>query len=808
MKRFFSLQKFLTICFFGLALALAGCEGDDGRDGRPGPQGEQGPPGEPATPGEPTDPASATLTASESCTVCHGPSSSLLPMNQFHDADVINPGNVLNALAATITSVTFPVAPAAITPTVTFSVTLNGAPFTGLAATATSRGRMAFGIAKLIPGPPDVWQSYINRAAIPDGDPVPVLPGPVAQATTASGNTGGTLVETATPGTYTFTFNQDLATAITVGTTLVGYDPALTHRVGIQFTPSAPIPAGAFHNTFLDVRPDGLLITVTRNIATTASCLECHTRSVIAPRWGFHGSSARQEVEFCVICHNPGSIDPESGNTVNLAVMVHKIHRGRSLPSVAAGGSYVIIGNQDSLHDYSHVGYPQDIRNCEKCHTAADAATPDGDNWMNRPNRAACGSCHDDVSFDAPIPAGQRAHTGGLGLPDSGCTLCHPGTGPINPASSSFPVATVHAIPGRAEAANFAFNIISVTNTAPGQQPVVTFEVTNPNAANARINILTDPTFTQTASGASRLAIIIGWKTGTVGLGDPVIDWTNKGSGNNVGQPVSINPLAAGVATANPDGSFTVTSPVAIPLQAEGTGIAALEGHPASADGTRLPVRSAFLYFGVTDAVPEPRREVVTAAGQPLKCNNCHDQLSVHGANRTDSIEVCVICHNPNATDIGRRPFTTDPNAVGIDGKREETIDFKNMIHAIHASGEGGGDPRTIPLVIYGFGGAPIDFAEVTFPGNMRKCTTCHEQNPNRVVQLLNPTGETWTLPLEVGILATTVNSPPDLADPDDDGNITKTAGVCSACHDAAVFRAHMQAQGASFNVRQGNIIE
>lgn len=805
-------KKLLFLALLVLAVALAGCEGDTGPAGPAGPAGPPGTPGEPAAPPEP---ASATLTASESCTVCHGPTASLLPMNTVHDAAVINP---VNTLSSTITGVSFPVAPAAIQPTVTFTVTLNGAPFTGLAANATAKGRLAFGIAKLVPGTPNSWQSYINRGATGspgfgpsdetgDGIPDPAISGRVPQGTTASGSTGGTLVETATPGTYTFTFNQDLATAETFPASgsipgsgiLVGYNLNLTHRVGIQFSPSSPIPTDARFNTFVDVVPakdanlDGNAdpavpgVDATRLVATTASCLECHTLSVIAPRWGFHGSGARIEVGFCVLCHNPGTTDPESGETVNLATMVHKIHRGRDLPTVVAGGKYIIWGYSNGVHDYSHVGYPQDVRNCQKCHTAADAATPDGDNWMNRPSIEACGACHDNISFVSPAPAGKVLHTGGVQPNNDGCTLCHPATG----AGIGQSVTAAHAIPGRAEAAAFQFNVISVANTAPGQTPSVTFSVTDPTNANAPYNILTDAPFT-VGGGASRLAVIIGWKTGEVGLGVPAIDWTNKGSGNNVGQPVSINPLAAGVATANPDGSFTVTSPVAIPLDAEGTGIAALEGHPALADGTRIPVKNAFLYFGVTDAVPEPRREVVTAAGQPLKCDNCHDQLSVHGANRTDSIEVCVVCHNPNATDIGRRPAD---GSAGIDGKFEEAIDFKNMIHAIHASGEGGGDPRTTPVVIYGFGGTPNDFSEVTFPGNMRKCTHCHE-------------GNTWQLPLQDGILATTINSPPDKADPDDDGNITKTAGVCSACHDAQVFKAHMEAQGASFNVRQGNIIE
>ena len=32
---------------------------------------------------------------------------------------------------------------------------------------------------------------------------------------------------------------------------------------------------------------------------------------------------------------------------------------------------------------FNEVEYPQDIRNCNKCHDATNAATPDAKNWMN-----------------------------------------------------------------------------------------------------------------------------------------------------------------------------------------------------------------------------------------------------------------------------------------------------------------------------------------------------------------------------------------------------------------------------------------
>ena len=43
--------------------------------------------------------------------------------------------------------------------------------------------------------------------------------------------------------------------------------------------------------------------------------------------------------------------------------------------------------------------YPQDIRNCDKCHDSLNAATPQASNWKNKPQAEACGACHDGINF-------------------------------------------------------------------------------------------------------------------------------------------------------------------------------------------------------------------------------------------------------------------------------------------------------------------------------------------------------------------------------------------------------------------------
>ncbi|HSO19247.1 MAG TPA: hypothetical protein VLT88_07315, partial [Desulfosarcina sp.] len=295
---------------------------------------------------------------------------------------------------------------------------------------------------------------------------------------------------------------------------------------------------------------------------------------------------------------------------------------------------------------------------------------------------------------------------------------------------------------------------------------------------DAPYDILTHPAFTA-GGGASRLAVLIGWETS---------DYTNTGSRSVPAQPVSINPLSEGVATDNGDGTFTVTSPVALPDTVVGSGVAAIEGHPAGdfdGDGIytdRVPVTSVAQAFAVTDDAPVSRREVVDINN----CNQCHDVLSLHGNNRTDNPQVCVICHNADATDIDVRP----PAGVGVDGKVEEAIDFKYMIHAIHAGQSDLHGFRQQGIVVYGFNSSIHDFSEVALPAgtdNLRNCLGCHIEGSIEV-------------PLDENVLPTTILTGVNLSSPDDDTNVTPTASVCSSCHDSLASKTHMSQQGGSFD--------
>ncbi len=677
---------------------------------------------------------------SEDCAFCHGPGriAAVDPSHALESGDLMGEINDV-AIDNGMVTVDFEL----------FNKDNPGVPVPGVAA-----NDIRFALAKLNPTTGE-WQSYIHQTEVKEADD----PGSVQgrntriQATAErAGTQGGTFTDLGN-GNYSYQFSFDLND---VNDPIpVPFEPSARHRIAMQV-------GGNVDNAFVDFVPDGsdLAQTESRDIVSNASCNECHIKL------GFHGGD-RIAVQYCVSCHNPGSIDANSNNSVDFTVMIHKIHRGADLPSVEAGGEYAIWGFRNSKHDYSHVEYPQDIRNCTKCHDGSDAATPDGDNWMTNPSIDACQSCHDTTSFVTPVPDGMTLHTAGPRSPTGDCLPCH--------APES--IAASHRIPSQVAAERFKYNILNIQNTGPGQYPVVTFSVTDPTRGGIAYDIRSDPEFTAPA-GASRLAILIGWESD---------EFTNRDSGNNPAQPISINPLAEGVAQPNADGSFTVVSPTPIPSYASDSGAVALEGHPAVPSDPedepgvfdlRVPVKSVVAFFPITDARGVARRQVVAIE----KCNECHGTLSLHGNNRTDEIDICVMCHNPNATDINRRP---DDPTLTADNRKEETIDFKYMIHAIHAAGF-----RDDPIAVYGFGNREHVFDEVGLPAgidNLLNCQGCH-------------VNEAFQLPPARDVFATTVDTGDDINDPDDDINITPISSACSSCHDDITAATHMTKEGGSFN--------
>ena len=297
-------------------------------------------------------------------------------------------------------------------------------------------------IAAVIPAGEDQYTAYPTRMA--------TSPITNVTETQASSDSGGTYEKVA-DGEYIYTFATKAPT---------NFDRGATHSIGVyarrdltEFDLGQPSHDDVF--TFV---PDGSAVSVVRDVVRTETCNGCHTRMTL------HGR--RHSVELCVMCHTPQSTDPDTGNTVDMAVMIHKIHMGAELPSVEDGIPYQIIGYRQSVHDYSTVEYPADVRRCEICHKDATQA----DHYLTEPSRAACGSCHDNVDF-----ATGENHADLPQVSDNQCANCHIPEGELEFDTSIIGAHTIDRFSKELRGVNF--EILGVSDTAPGRNPTVTFSV-------------------------------------------------------------------------------------------------------------------------------------------------------------------------------------------------------------------------------------------------------------------------------------------------------------------------------------------
>lgn len=474
-------------------------------------------------------------------------------------------------------------------------------------------------------------------------------------------------------------------------------------------------------NATFDFVPNGGPITRIRDIVTNESCNACHDPLAL------HGG-IRRDVGVCITCHTSKIIDPETGETVdqidpdsgnNLGfnIMIHKIHMGEMLPSVEAGNPYFIVGFRDTVHDYSEVIFPQDTRNCQKCHT--DQAVMNNA-WKNDPTRASCGSCHDDVDFatgtNHPV----------VQLSDNNCSGCH-----LPQTNTDFDISVTgsHVVPLRAKSLpGVNFDIVDVrsaetgsSRVAPGEHVEVTYsirtdagEIINPMDMDIMFLVISGPTTDYFIQDY-------------MGTGEPI-----------PGEDYFLQEFPVfGSVGPDENGNFTYTFNGIIPNNASGTYAVGIEGRiEREVGGENLILfetveeagRNVVRYFSVTDPVPVPRRIVVDNNTEDQLCNSCHGtfskDFSVHG-NLRNNTEYCVLCHNPSADDIDVRPVPEGGTAVTA------AIDFKEMIHKIHT----GEELAIKPYIIFGFMGSENIFSNVLYPGNRSDCAACHLPNTN----ILNP---------------------------------------------------------------------
>lgn len=564
-------------------------------------------------------------------------------------------------------------------------------------------------------------------------------------ATQASGESSGTW-EDLGDGRHRYTFATEVDVA----------DADATHTIGVWATREHDGAVAQDDDTF-DFVPDGGDVEVRRDVTADAACAQCHVQ-VRA-----HGG-ARRSIELCVLCHSPQTTDPDTGNTVDMRVMIHKIHMGKRLPSVMAGEPYQIVGYMQSLHDYSTVAFPapNSPANCVDCHT--------GDHWKTNLAESTCSSCHDRTWFGAPaeVPAGYEVHGGGP-QPTESCDVCHATDLPALPPTS---VVTVHRVGMvAADRPQPALSIVSVDATGPGQRPVITFQVTvdgQPRDLLAQPLAALRATFAGPNTDYARY-----WQVAIQGTG-------------------AAGELAAGSAPG--EHVWTAPQSAAIPADATGSYTVALEGSVLDSQGVRIPADAALTPVAVTGQV-RARRVIV----EQESCDQCHERLTFHGGNRAN-VQYCPTCHNPNNVNDERIA-----RVEGSERVRVHTVQFTNMIHRVHM-----GEELTQPYVL---GANPTpnadnprgtqeDFAETRYPAPRDDCGRCHAEGTHMLTD--DPTGllpafdQIFACSEEPGDDDDELCEPFDPSNPEDNAfrpvetiQMYPQTAACTGCHDAPSTFAH-----------------
>ena len=336
-----------------------------------------------------------------------------------------NPNPLISSVVVTITGVTNNLAGQ--TPKVAYTVKdINGKPlplsaledlqFT-LAGPTTDYGYTSFGSDVTTPG-------YVGE----DG-------------TTGTCDTNGNC-------TYTF---QHAIPAKATGTYAIGVESEILENILPNTNAAQQVESGTPNQEFY-FSVDGSTVQPRRTVVAETNCNQCHVHLTL------HGNR-RNDPQYCVFCHNPSDTDfsqrpaGQTAQTINFAVMVHRIHDGVNV--VANGGKpYQVAGFGGSTHDFSGVLYPAMspagdatyTQNCSLCHTtvnnvSTESILPIGLNPVVDPmgwytpaqaTGSACSGCHVSKAEAAHFVSNTDVNLG------ESCSVCHA-------AGAQFAVDSMHA---------------------------------------------------------------------------------------------------------------------------------------------------------------------------------------------------------------------------------------------------------------------------------------------------------------------------------------------------------------------------
>jgi len=562
-----------------------------------------------------------------------------------------------------------------------------------------------------------------------------------------------------------------------------------------------------YDNVVMNFIPSGMGTPMPRDIVTTATCNRCHDPL------GEHGGRY-QEVQVCQQCHNPGLVgrDGEPAPQYSLDQLIHSVHIGLgSEYPPAINDCQVCHTGGIPTADFPLVATPDPIPTCDstvgmtKLSWMADGAVEirlgeangklfaggagngsaetgkwvkdgqtfflvdkaSGDvlqelpvsttalgcnsnkpgtfrgepgalhtNWMTNPSRAVCGSCHQDLDFESgeDHPAQDN---------DDRCGNCHR---PNTYVEFDRSVAGAHTVEYKSDQlGGIIVDVKDFEFAFQGGNVRVTFSIRDKNGP-------LDP------NSLNRLLFTI--------------------AGPNEGFEYYNQESVVGSSNLKPSGAnWTYRFANPLPKDAEGSYSLGIEGrNPATlvaGDGTEVGVndqmQNFIVPFAIGDATLMERRMVVNDE----KCESCHSNLSLHGENRNNATEYCQTCHRWDETDAIVRTEGTP-----------EGIHFKYMVHKLHM----GADLEN-GYVVYGYRSSVHDYSHVEYPGDLRNCAACHED-------------ESYLLPVPDYAL-------PTVAPADYLPLMSPTASACLSCHDGLDAAAHVQANtselGESCNLCHGD---
>ncbi len=561
-----------------------------------------------------------------------------------------------------------------------------------------------------------------------------------ATATQAAGDSGGT-TSTVAVGEYVYTFKNKAPS---------GFDPNATNRVGVYGSRNlTQWDLGTnYASATYDFVPSGASKPAPRDVVRDADCNKCHDIM------SFHGGS-RVGTALCIMCHQPQTADPNTGNSLDFKVFIHELHMGASLPSVVAGGTYQIYGH-NGYTNYSTVKFPstslyEPLACAETCHNPSNGAAQTNA-WLTSPTRAACGSCHNNVNFGSGLNHVNLPQTS-----DANCSQCHV---PQDGGEFDASIMGAHTVPDQSKAINgLNFTLVSVANGGAGQKPTVTFTVRDNNKNGIPMSSFT--------TGSNSLSLT---------MAGPTTDYGYTSFGSDVTTPGYVNETVAATASCTTDGTCSYTFNHAVPAKASGTYAIGIEGRLTATlePGTTIQQtvdyagKNQVIYFSVDGSTVAPRRTVVALAN----CNNCHTNLELHGSLRNNT-EYCVLCHNPSNTDASTRAQATN---AADKAAPPQGINFTMMVHKIH-TGETLAQAG-LTYTIVGYGGSHNDFSTVLYPvftpsgspPDTAKCYMCHTGSSEENLPIgKNP-----------------VTDPEGLENP-----TPATTSACTACHFQSSVYAH-----------------